>query len=154
MAESALPIGAVAASVAAHWGAEFAHPTLYGGERRDPGGWPGWAEFWAHAFPSGAQRRSGPPQIGLLVTVHLLARPGSDAGWIHDLADEGRRALSQRAIDVVDFEASGHPRIGVLRLGEVDVQDWSRGEAGERGTGLRHLVLTCRGAATGIEGGA
>lgn len=139
-------IDAIVRSLHVYWeGAFDICPTVHSGEQIDVADQTAWVELWIDNWDEQRRREDGPERIGIAVTVHCFSRHATDVGEIQRIVDAARSALSRQLVGIRDYDLSGTPLLGHLRLRETELRDLTRAHDDElRGT-LRHIVVLCRG---------
>ncbi|MAT14601.1 MAG: hypothetical protein CMJ46_04950 [Planctomyces sp.] len=140
---------AISSSLMSYWRDEVVVdlPTIYPGMRLDTSSLPGWLE-WRTEFWKPYAQRSGQWELQRLsVEVHVYAK-GLDTGPVlQRLIDGVLPVLTRKTIEVHDYEQSGTPLLGYVRLDEPEVRELSREELNRSGSTLRHALIEWRGRA-------
>jgi len=144
-------IDAVTRSLHVHWADAFSGcATVHPGEQLDVGAQTAWVELWVDAWDEQPRRNDGPERMSVAVTVHCFSRHATETAELRTIADAARVALARQLIAVRDYEQSGSPLVGYVRLRETELRDLTRvHDEGLRGS-LRHVVVLCRGVAEGV----
>lgn len=139
-------IDAITRSIHVHWDSQFSPcPTLHPGEQIDTAAQTAWVELWVDVWDEEARRNDSPERAVVSVTVHCFSRHATATAEARGVVDAVRAALSRQLIAVRDYDQSGAPLIGRLRLRETELRDLTRAhDDALRGT-LRHVVVLCRG---------
>lgn len=144
-------IDAITRSLHVHWGDAFsACPTVHPGEQFDVAGRTAWVELWVDAWDEQPRRNDGPERMSVAVTVHCFSRHATETAESRAIADAARGALGRKLIEVRDFEQSGAPLLGYIRLRETELRDLTRVHDDALRGALRHIVVLCRGVAEGV----
>lgn len=136
----------IVSSLFADWAAAFGGvTTVYPGMQIETTDLSRWVELRVDAWSRPAQRAGVRRRIEFTVTAHGFVRNPVDKGAVHDLAENLRRTLENRHVEVKDFAAIGHPVVGHLRLTESTVREVTRQELNVGRPGVEHVVVTCGG---------
>lgn len=139
-------IDAITRSVHVHWDSQFsACPTVRSGEQIDAAAQTAWVELWVDVWDEEPRRNDSPERAVVSVTVHCFSRHPTVTAKVRGVVDAARGALSRRLIEVRDYEQSGAPLIGRLRLREAELRDLTRAHDDALRGSLRHIAVLCRG---------
>lgn len=139
----------IAASLYTDW--EAAAPAgvavIYPGMKLDTSAIGEWIELAIENWSRRPQRHGARERVRFVLVVRIFVRPTTNKGRAQELADDVREALSQQSYVVRDFDASGSPVLGHLRLDEPETRDLSRMHLQSTGTPLQQMQLSFRGTA-------
>jgi hypothetical protein len=139
-------IDAITRSVHVHWdGAFSACPTVHPGEQIDTAAQTSWVELWVDVWNEEPRRNDSAERAIVSLTVHCFSRHATATAEVRGVVDAARAALSRRLIEVRDYDVSGAPLIGRLRLRETELRDLTRAHDDALRGALRHVVVLCRG---------
>jgi hypothetical protein len=139
-------IDAITRSVHVHWETAFsACPTVHPGQQIDTGDQSAWVELWVDVWDEQARRNESPERAVIALTVHCFSRHTTATAEARGVVDAARSALSRQLIEVRDYEQSGAPLIGHLRLREAELRDLTRAHDDSLRGAVRHVVVLCRG---------
>ena len=139
-------IDAITRSVHVHWdGAFSACPTVHPGEQINTAAQTSWVELWVDVWDEQARRTESPERAVVSVTVHCFSRHATATADVRGVVDAARTALSRQLIAVRDYELSGAPLIGHLRMRETELRDLTRAHDDALRGAVRHIVVLCRG---------
>lgn len=139
----------ITASLYRFWNDGFdpAVTTIYPGIKADTSALTEWVEIWVDSWARRPQRIAGVPVVDVTVVVHCFVKSGSDGGRIHELTDRVRATFAQETVPLKDFQQSGSPQIGTIRLKEPETRNLTRRTTGELKTVLHHTAVVIRGFA-------
>lgn len=126
-------------------------PLIFPGVTKETSGLSEWISLSIPRLTERRRRGNGPRSWSLSVQVMIYRRPGTDAGRVHDLLELVRGALSGETILVHDYDQSGVPLTGYLRMLEGDVKENTRVSSGPKGSGLTEQQITISGIAREIR---
>lgn len=121
--------------------------TVYPGMQVDASRWDAWRELTFPFLQELTARESGLPFVKFTMDVHCFSRRETDLLRIRKMTDDTRRLLAGQAIVVRDFDLSELPAIGMARLREAEVRDFTRVEQLVAGRPLFHTLVSVRGTA-------
>ncbi len=124
--------------------------TIYPGMKFDTASLSEWLELWVEPHSRPLQRIVSKPEFKVSVTIHCFVTPGNNRARIHEISDAIRGILSQKTIEILDYDLSGNPVTGYLRFQEEVVQNQTRKISTQFHTSIQHLVLKCKGLAQSI----
>lgn len=139
-------INAITRSMHVYWDSQFsACATVHPGEQIDASAQTAWVELWVDVWDEAPRRNDSPERAVVAVTVHCFSRHATATAEVRGVMDAARSALSRQLIEVRDYEQSGAPLIGRLRLRETELRDLTRAHDDAMRGALRHIVVLCRG---------
>jgi hypothetical protein len=146
---STLPHESIASSLLAFWSNQFSAgvTTVYPGMKVNTTDLSEWVEIWIDSWSRKPQRIGGVPLIDVAVSVHCFVKSGTDAGRIHAVTDAVRLVFSQESVPLHDFEQSGEPRIGTIRIKEPETRNLTKHNLESQQIVLHHTVVLFRGFA-------
>ncbi len=124
--------------------------TVYPGMKTDTTHLSEWLELWVEPNTRPVQRSVDYPELKVTVTVHCFVTPGDNRARIHEIADVIRGMISQKTIEILDYDLSGNPVTGYLRLQEEVIRNRTRKISTQFHISMQHLVLKCDGLAQSI----
>jgi hypothetical protein len=135
------------AAVVEHWANNFTETAnvLYPGGQLDTHGANEWVELQVERAGAGPERDA----CAVRVAVHCWAKFGTNQARAAELADAAAAVLAGARITMKDFEASGQPVVGHLRLFGATMEDRSRGDQDRKATGAGHWVVRVEGVGHG-----
>lgn len=108
-----------------------------------------WQEIWIDTWTRQPRRASASPIIDLSVSVHVFVRQTNDKTRLHQLSEAARDTLDGNTIAVNDFDQSGSPIVGYVKLREPQTRDLTRGRQNQ-GDPLTHHLITYAGTAESV----
>ena len=142
---------AITRSLHDHWSVGFtASTTAYPGQQLETSALADWVELWVEMWDEAIRRDVAPCAVDVAVTVHCFSRSVSAVTRGQRLADAARSVLSHQTIEVRDFEMSGEPLLGHVRLREAETRDLTRRDGDENRGVLQHVVVVVGGRADSL----
>lgn len=147
MSSSQLTLERIQAAVVEHWANSFTATggVLYPGGQLDTHDADEWVEVQVERAEAGPERDT----CAVRVAVHCWAKFGTNQGRVAELAAAAAAVLAGARIVVKDFEASGQPVVGHLRLFGAKMEDRSRADQDRKATSVGHWVVTVEGVGHG-----
>jgi|GEM_PF-4591967 len=144
-----LDLELIRANLFKHWSDSFplAVTTVYPGMNVDNSSSSEWIEIAVENWSRKPQRTAGKQFLELVVVVHCFVKAGTDKGRILELADATRSTISQKTISLKDFDLSGEPTVGYLRLHETETRDRFLGLPSTHDQTLQHVSMSTKGFA-------
>ncbi|MEM1060976.1 MAG: hypothetical protein AAF532_02805 [Planctomycetota bacterium] len=141
----------VTAAIASEWKEELGAgvDVVTPGRRLDGDASSEWAELDVELYTGRAGRPSGRFDA-VTVIANVFAKAGEDAYRAREIADTAKAAFDGRTVAVPDYDLSGRPVIGYVRLGEATLRDLTRSTAVRQE--LSQCSLIWRGTAQPIAG--
>ena len=139
----------ISASLLKFWSDQFSSgvTTIYPGMKVNTIELTEWVEVWVDSWSRKPQRIGGISLIDVTVSIHCFVKSGSDTGRIHELTDAVRAVFSQETVDLHDFEQSGEPQLGTIRIKEPETRNLTKHNLESQQTILHHTVVLFRGFA-------
>ncbi|REJ71578.1 MAG: hypothetical protein DWQ34_06095 [Planctomycetota bacterium] len=142
---------AITRSVQTFWAAGFsASATVYPGQQADTSALEEWVELWIESWEEAVRRDASPHIVRVNVTVHCFSRSATAATRVQELADAARDVLARQTIVIRDYDESGTPVLGHVRLREAEMHDMTRPQGAEHRGVLRHAVVAINGRAESL----
>ena len=144
-----LDLELIRANLFQHWDNQFplALTTVYPGMNVDNSSLTEWIEIAVDHWVRKPQRSADKQFLELVVVVHSFVKAGTDKGRILELADATRSTLEQQTITLNDFDLSGEPTVGYLRLFEMETRDRFLGQPASHDQTLQHVAMSTKGIA-------
>lgn len=146
---TALSHESISASLLKFWSDQFSAgvTTVYPGMKVNTTDLTEWVEVWIDSWSRKPQRIGGISLIDVTVSVHCFVKSGTDTGRIHELTDAARSVFSQESVELHDFEQSGEPQIGTIRIKEPETRNLTKHNLESQQLVLHHTVVLFRGFA-------
>lgn len=108
-----------------------------------------WVTFWIDDMREEPVRRTGLQTIPLDVTVDIWVRRKGMLNLyrLEEIIDSAVACLDQQEVPVYDYEDSGIPLVGYIRLQEAQATDYSRQHENSVPGSARHARVAVRGVA-------
>lgn len=119
----------------------------YAGEPLDTQSLSEWCDFMVPRFSRIPQRKGALDQRRGSVEVRIFTKAGLDRYRVLTLSKAFTTLLSQGEIPILDYDLSGTPTIGHIRLGEPTRRDGTRRSNDAIRTDTRMILLTFHGYA-------
>lgn len=143
MSTSQLTLERMQAAVVDHWANSFTatESVLYPGGQLDTHDLEEWVEVQVERAEAGPERDT----CAVRVAVHCWAKFGTNQARAAELADAAAAVLAGARLAVKDFEASGQPVVGHLRLFGAKREDRSRADQDRKAASVGHWVVRVEG---------